>query len=524
LKTDANSITENMTMLNELSQIIADRVYGSPAGSLQLIRLSLGEITSITDITAEEAHLVLAAGHAATLDLRGLTLLPGLIDAHVHAIASGMLLLGADLHDATTLEQVAAAAQAGSAAAGDYIRLGGLDLSRLVAADAARLDRVWLDALAPARPLIIKSVEGHSSWFSSVAWERLGIGAVLEQCAVPRAEAARMWQSGRVYGEAYEKLANPIYDTYTAQERREGLRRVLERAAQAGLTGIHCLEGYGARRREDFELIRELDGSSCHLTLYARDDNPRLARELGLTRFGGCWCVDGAIGSHTAALSESYADQPGCLGDLYYSTPELSAWIEAGLAAEMQVCVHAIGDRALEQVVGIYEQLAGRYDLARLRPRVDHFILGTTGLAQRAARLGLCSAMQPAFDARWGGTDGGYATRLGPQRALQTNPVGGMLRAGLRVAGSSDSYITPLDPLGGIRAAANHHNPEQRIDLDTAVELFTSNAAYLAHQEQHRGKLVPGYSADFTAVSGELGSAQQAVACTIVAGRVVYRA
>jgi predicted amidohydrolase YtcJ len=507
-------------MNRTIEKLIASDVFGHPATELKLLELAQGKIARILPITIADATCALEPGSGSVLDLRGLTVLPGLIDAHVHAIATGMLLLGQDLHDTTTLAELEAAVRQHAAQAEDYLRLGGLDLSRLRTADAARLNRTWLDALAPQRPLIIKSVEGHSSWFNSLAWQRLEISAMLEHCAVPAAEAQAMWDSGRVYGEAYENLANAIYDTYSAAERREGMRRLLKQAAAAGLTGIHCLEGYGARRRDDFELIRELDGQGCHLTLYARDSTPALAKELGLRRFGGCWCVDGAIGSHTAALGEPYADHLDSCGTLYYSDEELRAWIESGLRENMQVCVHAIGDRALQQVVAIYEQLATRYDLVRLRPRVDHFILGTPELAQRASRLGLCSAMQPAFDARWGGTTGGYATRLGEKRALQTNPVGGMLRAGLRIAGSSDSYITPLDPLGGIRAAMAHHNPEHRVDLETAVKLFTSDAAYLAHQEQSRGTIAEGFGADFTVVKGELGSEKAAIVYTIVGAQI----
>jgi predicted amidohydrolase YtcJ len=234
--------------------------------------------------------------------------------------------------------------------------------------------------------------------------------------------------------------------------------------------------------------------------------------------------VDGAIGAHSAAVGAPYCDKPHHCGELYHSDGDLTAWIESGLKLGMQVCVHAIGDRALEQVIAIYERLAPSYDLHALRPRIDHFILATDDMARRAAALGCGSAMQPAFDARWGGAGGGYALRLGPERALQTNPVGGMLRAGLPVGGSSDSYITPLDPLGGIRAAMHHHNPEQRVGFDTAVELFTWRAAWLAHQEHERGRLAPGYQADFTVVDGDRSLDGAAVAATVKAGRIVWPA
>src|SRR5512139_2974370 len=95
-----------------LKQIIADQIYGWQSGNTQHIAIDQGVITAVQNISADEAHMLLAAGDTAVLDLRGLTVLPGLIDAHVHAIATGMLLLGADLHEAATLDQVAAAARA----------------------------------------------------------------------------------------------------------------------------------------------------------------------------------------------------------------------------------------------------------------------------------------------------------------------------------------------------------------------------------------------------------------------------
>ncbi len=130
--------------------------------------------------------------------------------------------------------------------------------------------------------------------------------------------------------------------------------------------------------------------------------------------------------------------------------------------------------------------------------------------------------MQPAFDALWGGPDGGYAARLGPERALRTNPVGQMISSGLTVAGSSDSYITPLDPLLGIRAAMEHHSPDQRVDFDTAVRLFSEQGAALAHQEGTRGRIAPGCQADFSVVQGDRSLKGACVELTVKGGVVVY--
>jgi predicted amidohydrolase YtcJ len=331
-----------------------------------------------------------------------------------------------------------------------------------------------------------------------------------------------MRAAGYLAGEAYEGLAGDLYDSFSFGERREGMRRVIEQAGRAGLTGIHCLEGYGGYRRHDFQMMLELDGGACDLTLYARDENPYLTEELGIRRFGGCWCLDGAIGSHTAAVSEPYVDKPDSDGELYFLDQEIGSWVESGLSRGMQVCNHVIGDRAIEQGLGVYERCRKRYDLPAMRPRLDHFILGTEQQAERAAKLGVCSAMQPAFDAAWGGASGGYSRRLGPERALRTNPIAMAIKSGMRIAGSSDSYITPLDPLHGIRAAMRHHNPEQRVEFDTAVAMFSSEAAYLAHQEHDRGAIREGLSADLTVVDGDRGLDGASVVLTIKAGQVVY--
>jgi predicted amidohydrolase YtcJ len=505
--------------------LIGDNVFGFEPGQAVIIRCTAGRIASVLPGETETAEREAAFDSPGVLDCRGKLLLPGLIDAHVHAIATGMLMLTGDVRAVKTLDELADAIQTEARRGKPAVRLGGLDRNKLSADDQSRLNTDWLDDLVPDRPLFIKSIEGHSSWYNARAWQLVGADAVLPRFATD-SEIAEMRERGRIHGHAYEELTTPVYDSFSFDERREGMQLVLAEAARVGLTGIHCLEGYGEQRRHDFEMIMELDGHGCDLTLYARDETPELAAELGVTRFGGCWCVDGAIGAHSAAVSAPYTDCDGdhCCGELYFDKPTLSAWIERGLARGMQVCNHAIGDRAIDQILDVYEELSQRYDLVPLRPRIDHFVLGNEAQAKRAAALGLCCAMQPAFDAAWGGADGGYAKRLGPQRALQSNPVGMAVRSGFRIAGSSDAYITPLDPLGGIRAAMYHHNPELRVDFETAVRLFTEDAAYLAHQEDSRGKIADGYQADFTVVNGDNSMHAATVACTVKNGGITYSA
>lgn len=501
--------------------ILADNVFGHTPGTEVAVRLDAGRISSIERLGNGDAD-ALQAGSGRLLDLRGRLLLPGLIDSHVHAIATGMYMLGEDLQEVTSLAGLEAAILRVAATGDRVVRLAGLDLSRLDSNEHPLLDRAWLDGVVGDRPLIIKSVEGHSSWFNTKGWEMVIDSRIMEQVGLGAEQIREMYDRGKLHGAAYEQHTTPLYDSYSHEERRAGMQLVFDRARRMGLTGIHCLEGYGDFRREDFQLILELDGQGCDLTLYCRDSTPKLAHELGVPRFGGCWCVDGAIGSHSAAVSEPYADRPGHHGELYFDDQQLAAWIRSGIDLDMQVCVHAIGDRALDQTIRIYDDLAGSHDIRGKRHRVDHFVLGNEHQAEHAAGLGLCSSMQPAFDARWGGASGGYATRLGSARALDSNPVGSMHRCGLRIAGSSDSYITPLDPLGGMHAAMNHHNPKHRVDFETAVGLFSSDGAFLGHSEADRGSIAPGQAASFTVVNGDRSLEGATVAMTIHRGSIIY--
>ena len=504
--------------------IISDNLFGQRAGQLCAAQFAAGKITAVTEIGPADAQSIIETANGDTvIDARGLLVLPGLIDSHVHAVATGMMAISESVSEVTTLDELSAAIQRATASSDKVVRLLGMDLSRLRKADHPLLTRAWLDAQLSDRVLIIKGVEGHSAWFNTRGWEMVLDQRIVAEEGTPAAELAAMYESGRLHGGLYEKHTTPIYDSYSHEERREGMQRVIQAAKRAGLCGIHCLEGYGDHRRNDFELILGLDGQDIDLTLYCRDENPKLAKEMGVPRFGGCWCIDGAIGSHSAAISEPYLDRPGHCGELYFSDEVLSNWIESGIKEGMQICLHAIGDRAVEQGLRCFEGLAEQHDHVERRHRVDHFILGDKAQATRAARLGICSGVQPVFDARWGGESGGYSMRLGKERAMQTNPVASLQGCGMRVSGGSDAYITPLDPLGGMRAAMYHHNEAERVDFDAAVRLFSEDAAYLCHDEGNRGRIAAGQYANFTIVSGDRTLRDATVAATVWRGKQVYR-
>jgi hypothetical protein len=229
------------------------------------------------------------------------------------------------------------------------------------------------------------------------------------------------------------------------------------------------------------------------------------AIELGMPRVGGDLPVDGSIGAHTAALQAPYEDRRDTRGTVYYEDDVLLGFFRSGHAAGLQVGVHAIGDRGIEQVVTAWERVYQELDsrerrhFRARRHRIEHFEMASGAHLERAAMLGLAISIQPAFDLAWGEAGGMYERRLGPTRSRPMNPFRSCLERGIELGVGSDAPITELDPMVAIAALERHHDPEQRLDRAQALHLSTYGGARLAHQESKKGALEPGMHADFAA-------------------------
>ena len=172
--------------------------------------------------------------------------------------------------------------------------------------------------------------------------------------------------------------------------------------------------------------------------------------------------------------------------------------------AGIQSGFHVIGDAGLDLVLDGYEaaaRLVGADAVRASRPRLEHAeMVDAPGIA-RMARLGIRASVQPAFDAAWGGPEGMYATRLGTDRVLGTNPYAGFLAAGVGLTFGADSPVTPFGPWAAVRAAVEHRDHGQRIDAATAVDAHT-RGGWAAAGDDSGGVLRTGAPATFAAWDG----------------------
>ncbi len=434
---------------------------------------------------------------ARTLDLGGRTVLPALHDAHVHFMDVGLMELDVDLSAAESfdevLEMVGAAARSFD---GRIMRCHSFDPDLIP--DGRYPTASELDQVAGAVPTFVKRRDGHSGVANSAGLAFLDLDPEVSGVAID--ETGR--PTGVLRRRAYTLAARAVEAVITAEERAECYRRAASLAASRGIGVVHALVGSDEPENRDVEILVETaDALPIDVVIYPQFERVDRVRALGLPRIGGCLMLDGSFSSGTAALSAPYADGGG-RGPLYYTDEFLIGLYRDACEHGLQVAVHALGGRAIDQAVSCMETACGS-DAVDLRFRIEHFELPTPADVDAMLRLGAGASVQPTFELLWGGPDGMYAKRLGAARAARSNPFRTLLAAGMRLAGGSDCYVTPMDSLLGIDSAVNRPNEGERLSVFQAASLFTSGAAWFSFDEERRGTLEAGKEASFVVLDDD---------------------
>ncbi|GGP64836.1 amidohydrolase [Streptomyces abikoensis] len=447
-------------------------------------------------VGSEGAADSFADGVDEVVDLRGALVTPAFTDAHVHTTATGLALTGLDLTGVPTLAAALDRVRAYAAARpADRVLLGhGWDASAWPGRRPP--SRRELDEATGDRPLYLTRADVHSAVVTT---------ALLDLVPGVR-ELSGFAPDAPLTGDAHHAVRAAAHATVGPAQRAEAQRAALARAAALGIGSVHECAGPLISSEDDFtgllRLAAEEPGPRVTGYWAERITTPEAAgriRALGALGAAGDLFVDGSLGSHTACLHEPYADAPGSTGSENLDAAAVAAHVAACTEAGIQAGFHAIGDAALTAVVEGVRAAAEKVGLERVRAarhRVEHAEMLTPELIAGFAELALTASVQPAFDAAWGGEEGMYAERLGPERARTLNPYAAMLRAGIPLALGSDSPVTPLDPWGTVRAAAFHRTPSHRVSVRAAFTAHT-RGGWRAIGRDDAGVLVPGAPADY---------------------------
>jgi predicted amidohydrolase YtcJ len=480
------------------------------------------------------------------LDAGGHRVLPGFDDSHLHFFEASRKLGEVRLKDARSPEELARriAEHARALPEGEWVLGGTWDDQ---AFETPRLPaRQDVDALTPARPVFVDRYDGHMALANVLALKLAGV--TRDTPAPPGGEIVRD-ASGEPTGilkDAAMGLVSRVVPPPSPEARRRAIREGLRYAASLGVTSVQDM-GPAA---EDVAVYAELLERG---ELTARvSAAPPLARweeqaRLGLRHaFGSPWLrlgalkafADGSLGSTTAFFFEPYSDAPGTSGHLSDEMRPSEAMRDRLVkadAAGLQLCVHAIGDRAISTVLDLFEQVLAANGPRDRRWRIEHAQHVAPSDFPRFAALGVIASVQPYHaidDGRW--AEG----RIGPERAKTTYAFRSFLDAGVRLALGTDWYVGSLDPLQTLYAAVTRATldgkrpggwvPEQRITLAEAVSAYTAGAAYAEFQERDKGRLVPGQLADLVVLDQDVFAIpaerlrDAKVETTVVGGRVVH--
>jgi predicted amidohydrolase YtcJ len=437
-----------------------------------------------------------------TVDLPGATIVPGLIDSHIHLTSLGLSAENEEVAATRSAADLLAIATSRATNASDtVVALQGYD--ETLWADPTLPTLAELDR-ASASPLVIRRTDGHVALLNTAA---LSLADALDTPGVERDAEGR--PTGVVTG-----TANRLVGRWAATARSDHTIEALQlsgaaQAASHGVTTVHEMAlplEFGPLDLDTLLAHRQDLPVSVEVVLGVMDV-PK-AVELGLRAIGGDLATDGSLGARTAAIGDPYRDGPG-RGELAFDDEILEGFFRDGHDAGLQVGMHAIGDRAIEQVLGAWERIYRRLDsrerrhFRARRHRIEHFEMPTIAQIERAAMLGLAISMQPAFDAAWGYPGALYERRVGADRAWAMNPLRTILDRGLEVGVGSDAPVVPVDPWATIRAIETHHDPAQRLARSDAIRVHTTGSARLAHHEEKKGVLEPGMHADLAAYDSD---------------------
>lgn len=430
------------------------------------------------------------------IDLAGRLVTPSFVDAHLHTLQVGQVMAGLDLAGTPSLAALLSAVQQHAEYRSGQVIVGhGWDETRWP--EERPPTRQELDRASGGAVVYLARVDVHSAVVSTALLERL-----------PDVAAAVGFRpDGWLNREAHHQARDQLASLFTLADHEVNARLALNRAASLGIGTVHELGGAHLCSWEEMEVVRQV-ASEIGIDVvtywggFADDKTLSRARLAGVAGLAGDLCMDGAIGSRTAALHEPYSDlpedAPDRRGALYLDEDQATAHIVACTRAGLQAGFHCIGDRGVATAVAGFRRAAaevGPEAVRAVRHRLDHLEMCAEEDFAVLADLGVYASMQPTFDAWWGDPKGLYAQRLG-DRSTAMNRLGSLHRAGVGLALGSDAPVTPLDGWGMVRDSVHHWQPTEQLTVHDAFAAATIGG-HVAGLDDDSGVLAPGRPASF---------------------------
>ncbi|MGA7907532.1 MAG: amidohydrolase family protein, partial [Candidatus Sulfotelmatobacter sp.] len=465
-----------------------------------------------------------ASSRTKVVDLGKQTVLPGLIDVHTHVMqwTKGLLRgeIDAGYPKVHSIAEIVTAVgeRAKTSSAGSWIVGSSWDDSKL--AEHRYVTRQDLDVVSPNNPVYMAHVSGHLAVANSAALRLAGItkdtpdpqGGVIERDSTGN-------PTGILKDTAMELLAGKLPADPPDLDMRAA-KLISEKAAEVGLTTLHDIfidsgemRGYQDAYARGWLKIRV----QMSPQIGSIADAQRLANMGVHTGFGddhlkfgaAKMFADGGMGARTIAIyPPGVLGEPDNLGVLRWKPEDMQKAHLIAAAAGWQLETHAIGDRAIDEVLDSYAAVIKQLGLKDHRFRIVHAGISTPAVQKRMRELNVVVDGNPPF-VYWIGS---WFRKYGAERVRWSYPAKSYIDNGIVEAAGSDVNVTPLTPWWGIFAAVVRKElqtgevlaPEERITVQQALTLYTRNGAYAGFEERDKGSLAPGKLADFIVIDRDV--------------------
>jgi hypothetical protein len=488
------------------------------APEVEALAVGRGKIISI----GSSAEVMKVFPQAEVYDLKGKTVMPGIIESHGHLLSLGQSFMELNLEGIRTpLEAVEKVRErVRQTPPGEWIIGWGWD------------EGAWaenyptneaLDEVSRDNPVYLRGLHGFAGWANNKALETAGITA--DTPNPPQGEIVKDPRTGKPTGiltnKAQELIAAHI-PPMTLDQVERALYLAHEECLKNGLTTVHEAR-VSAGMLEAFRVL--LKNNKLKIRIYAMLDAEdekliepffRKGPEIDPSQMLTIRClkvfVDGALGSRGAAMLEPYSDSPGVKGVIVTPEDSLYRLTVRALKSGLQVATHAIGDRANRITLNAYRRaLADFPGYKDNRLRVEHAQVVALEDIPEFAPLGIVLSMQPPHctsDMAWA------EARVGPERIKGAYAWRSFLKTGVHITFNSDFPGETLNPFYGMYAAETRQNPEgkpeggwysgQCLSRQEVLRAYTIEAAYSGFEEQNKGKILPGMLADFIILSDDI--------------------
>ena len=516
------------TMDEENPRANAVAIYGSKI-------IAVGETEDVQRLVGRSTKVI---------DLQGKTVIPGLIDCHIHFISYALRAQEITLDGVASLGKVLEkiAMRVETVKSEKWIMGGGWDKN--LWALGRNPNREDLDEVSMNNPVALESKDCHTLWVNSLALSKASI--TKETMNPPGGEIERDPKTGEATGILKENaihLVKSVLPESTVEEVMKALKPATMIAHTLGVTSIHVPEG-----RQSFQVFQRLQSRGelrLRVCMLIPMENLGAVTELGLTTGFGNELVrvgmvkmfaDGSLGSQTASMLKPYEGDPENRGILIMSIEEMRKVVATASTHGLGVAVHAIGDRAIRMTLDVIEDVseteAGRIILWR----IEHTQHVNPRDLKRYRQLGVIASVQPSHIA----LDMDIAEKHLGRRSREAYPLRSLLDNGVTLAFGSDSPVMPMNPLLGIYTAVTRKRvkgypsggwyPEERISVDEAVRAYTLDAAYASGEEEIKGSIEPEKLADLVVLSRNIFEVSEEaivdarVEMTVFDGDIVYEA